>query len=350
MKLKIAAIAGDGIGPEVLAEALLALRLLCDQEGVDLSVDEFPFGADHYLSTGELLPDAFVGRVCDDYHAVLFGAVGDPRIRDDAYGRGILLRLRQELDLYVNYRPYAFRALNGLFREQPLDCVVFRENTEDVYTASGGLLSRGGRNVLAIENAIFTREAVERIVRCAFRHAATEGRRSVMLCDKGNAMKFAGALWREVFREVAAEHPGIEARHMYIDAACMELVRDPGRFDVVVASNLFGDILSDLAAQMAGGIGFSPSANRNPEHPHFLGLYEPVHGSAPDIAGQGLANPAGALLSVALLLRDHGLKTAHDRLVQAVTATVASGLRTRDAGGQASTAAFGAAVRRQLSA
>lgn len=266
--------------------------------------------------------------------------MGDPRVPDGAHARDILLGLRTRLDLYVNFRPVRLRApdLSPLAGAPEVDLVLFRENTEGMYTGAGGRMLRGTPRETAVSESLATRFGVERLVRRAFGYAARHGRSRVSLADKANAVPHVYGLWRDVFGEVASEHPGIEAEARYVDALAMQLVREPGRFEVIVAENLLGDILSDLAAELGGGMGLAPSANL---HPGRHGLYEPVHGSAPDIVGTGRANPMAAVLSAALMLRENGAAEGARRIEAAVDAALAEGVRTPDAGGDRTTEEVG---------
>ncbi len=338
--IRIALIPGDGIGPEVLAQARRVLEAVQAAGLAELQMESLPHGADHYLETGETLGEETFLRLRDDFDAILLGAVGDPRVPGNEHARDILLGLRFRLDLFINLRPVRLRApdLCPLKREREIDFLIFRENTEGFYTGSGGFLREGTPDEVAVSESLATRMGVERIVRAAFERARAEGRGRVTLGDKANAVPHVYGLWRRVFREVAAEFPDLESEMRYVDALAMEFVRAPERFGVVVAENLLGDILSDLGAELVGGMGVAPSANVNPGR---HGLYEPVHGSAPDIAGTGRANPVGAVLSAALLLRDHGAGTVADRIDDAVDGALAAGIRTPDLGGESTTSEVG---------
>lgn len=365
---RVAVVPGDGIGPEVIGQARRVLDAVRAAGLADLEIEELPHGADHYLETGETLGDDSFRRLRDDFDAILFGAVGDPRVPDDVHARDLLLGLRVRLDLYVNRRPLRLRSaglspLAGLAdRREGIDAVVIRENTEGLYSGAGGHLREGGPGEVAVSEGIATRVGVERVVRAAFREAssrgatarrpegggATEesGRPLVTLAEKSNAVPHMFGLWRRVFTEVADEHPGVEAETRYVDALAMELVREPGRFQVIVAENLLGDVLSDLGAELVGGPGLAPSAN---VHPGRHGLYEPVHGSAPDLAGSGRANPVAAVLSVGLMLRDLGFGEAAGRVEDAVDAALEQGVRTPDVGGDRSTDDVGRWIARRIS-
>jgi 3-isopropylmalate dehydrogenase len=332
--IKVALIPGDGIGSEVVTEAHRVLEAVSAAGAASLSFEYLPHGADHFLSTGETLGDETFARLRDDFDAILLGALGDPRVPDDRHARDILLGLRFRLDLFTNFRPLRLRApdLSPLATggDEETDLVIFRENTEGFYTGSGGILRAGTPQEVAVSESFATRFGVERIVRAAFDFATADGRTLVTLADKSNAVPHVYGLWRRAFFEIAAEYAGVEAEARYADALAMELVRSPARFQVIVAENLLADILSDLGAELIGGLGLAPSANL---HPGRTGLYEPVHGSAPELAGQGIANPMATVLSAALLLRDLGAPAAADAVEAAVDAALASGIRTPDIGG-----------------
>ncbi len=305
MTHRIAVIGGDGIGPEVTAEALGVVRAA----GVEVETQEFDLGGARYLRDGEILSD----RVLDElrsFDAILLGAVGDPRVPPGVIERGLLLKMRFELDLYVNQRPFAGTAPG---HSQPHDFVVIRENTEGPYVGEGGVLRRGTPNEVATQGSVNTRHGVERCIRHAFELAETRSARHVTLVHKTNVLTFAGDLWERTFNEVAAEHPGISTAYNHVDAACIYFVQDPHRYDVVVTDNLFGDILTDLGGAVSGGIGLASSANLNPARTG-PSMFEPVHGSAPDIAGTNRANPTAAVLSAALMLDFLGESTAADRI------------------------------------
>jgi 3-isopropylmalate dehydrogenase len=340
--IRIALIPGDGIGPEVVREGRRLINAAARAGLVEVQTEEFPHGADHYLATGETLGDEAFARLRDEFDAILLGAVGDPRVPDNRHARDILLGLRFRLDLFINFRPARLRIaeLSPLksARSGCPDIDVFRENTEGFYTGSGGVLRPGTPMEVATSESFATRYGVERIVRASFEHALARGRHRVTLADKANAVPHVYGLWRRVFAEIAAEYPDIESEMGYVDAIAMQLVREPERFSVIVTENLLGDILSDLLAELSGGMGLAPSANLNPGR---HALYEPVHGSAPDIAGTGRANPVATLLCVALLFRDAGEDAAADRVERAVDASLQAGIRTADAGGSATTEEVG---------
>ncbi|HEX7051502.1 MAG TPA: 3-isopropylmalate dehydrogenase [Longimicrobiales bacterium] len=347
--MKIAVIPGDGIGIEVTRQATKVLRCIAEDAGLDFDLVEWDLGAERYLRTGSAITDEEMTQLETEYDAILLGALGDPRVPDNAHARAVLLGLRFHLDLYINLRPVRLRdarfsPLKDVARED-VDLVIIRENTEGVYVGMGGTFKRGTADELAIEEDVNTRKGVERIVRAAFEHARSAGRRRVTLADKANAMQYAGGLWRRVFAEVGAEYPEIDRDAMYIDALALDLVLHPARYDVIVASNLFGDIVSDLAAALVGGLGLAPAANLHPGRP---GLFEPVHGSAPDLAGKDRANPLAAILTAALMLDRLGYAREAARIEASVDHVIASGHVTPDLGGELGTEAVGDAVCRAL--
>ena len=347
--IRIGLLPGDGIGPEVVREARRVLEAVAAAGLAELSFREFPHGADHFLATGETLGDEAFAALRDETDAILLGAVGDPRVPDNRHAHDILLGLRFRLDLYVNFRPARLRSARfsplKTAGDAPIDFVIFRENTEGAYAGAGGAIRRDTPQEVAVSENLATRWGVERIVRAAFEYAERTGRSRVTLADKANAIPHVYGLWRRVFREVAASYPAIEAEQRYVDALAMELVRRPARFSVIVTDNLFGDILSDLAAELVGGLGLAPSANYRPGG---HGLYEPVHGSAPDIAGRGEANPLGAILSAALLLEHAGADEGARRIEAAVTAAIEADVVTPDLGGGHSTSQVGEWVARRI--
>jgi 3-isopropylmalate dehydrogenase len=306
---RIGIIGGDGIGPEVVAEAMKVL----DEAGVDYTPIVFDLGGARYLRDGEVLPDADLEAIrgCD---AVLLGAVGTPDVPPGVIERGLLLRLRFELDLYANVRPFTAgpSALND-----GVDMIVVRENTEGAYAGEGGFLRRGTAHEIATQGSVNTRFGVERCVRHAFELAQARDRKHVTLVHKTNVLTFAGDLWERTFDIVAAEFPGTETAYHHVDAACIYFVQDPGRYDVIVTDNLFGDILTDLGGAISGGIGRAASANLNPDRTG-PSLFEPVHGSAPDIAGTGKADPRAAVISAAMMLDFLGEGDAAARVRDAV--------------------------------
>ena len=299
---KIGVIGGDGIGPEVTAEAMKVVVAT----GVALDVVDYDLGGGRWLRDGEILPDSVLEEL-RGLDAILLGAVGDPRVPPGIIERGLLLRMRFALDLYVNLRPF-----EGF--------TVVRENTEGSYAGEGGFLRKGTPAEVATQGSVNTRMGVERCVRFAFDLAARAApRRHLTLVHKTNVLTFAGDLWQRTFDEIAAEHPDVETDYCHVDAACIHLVEKPDRFDVIVTDNLFGDIITDLAGAVTGGIGLAASANLNPERTG-PSLFEPVHGSAPDIVGTGRANPLAAIRSAAMMLEFLGEADAAARVAQACAA------------------------------
>jgi 3-isopropylmalate dehydrogenase len=325
VRYAIACIPGDGVGPEVTAVARRCVDAAAARRGFAVQWRPYPLGARHWQATGEVLPDGVLDelRTAD---AILLGAVGDPSVPPGILERGLLLRLRAELDLYVNLRPSKLRAGVGgavaRHRLRDLDLVIVRENTEGLYAGAGGTVHRGTMIETATEESLNTRGGVERCVRYA---ADLAGRRRgrLTLVHKTNVLTHAGDLWLRTARQVAAD-TGVTLDYAHVDAACLYLVDDPARFDVIVTDNLFGDILSDLGAALTGGLGYAPSGNLNPDRTG-PSVFEPVHGSAPDIAGTGRANPAGAVLSAALMLDHLGETAAGQDLEDAVSAVLEAG-------------------------
>ena len=314
MSLTVGVIAGDGIGPEVVAEALKVVRAA----GVGLDTVDHDLGGARYLRTGEVLPDAALDEL-RRHDAILLGAVGTPEVPPGVLERGLLLRMRFELDLYVNLRPFESARLN---------CAVVRENTEGTYAGEGGFLRRGTPQEVATQGSVNTRWGVERCVRYAFELAQSRDRRHLTLVHKTNVLTFAGDLWQRTFDAVAGEFPDVATAYHHVDAACIHLVESPERYDVVVTDNLFGDILTDLAGALSGGIGLAASANLNPARTG-PSLFEPVHGSAPDIAGTSRANPLAAIRSAAMMLEFLGEADAAARIFKAVSeAASLSGTRS----------------------
>jgi 3-isopropylmalate dehydrogenase len=338
----VTVIPGDGIGPEVIDQAVETLEAL----GLGLDLDVFDHvNADTYLKTGTAMSDSDFDRIRSSA-ATLLGAIGDARVGSTDYARSVLLRLRFELDLYVNYRPAKlFHDRLSPLREEAhraIDCVVIRENTEGLYSQVGGTLRPYTPHETAIDAEVNTYHGVSRIIDFAFSIA----RCSVCMIDKSNAVRHGGQLWQRCWREAVARHPGIKTSHLYVDAAVMKLVADPTAFDVIVANNSHGDILSDLAAELAGGLGTAASANINGSS--GFGLFEPVHGTAPDIAGKGIANPVGAILTAALLVERLGHADAARAVERAVNAAISAGRVTPDLGGRLGTKDAGAAIRAEL--
>jgi tartrate dehydrogenase/decarboxylase / D-malate dehydrogenase len=349
-QFRIAVIPGDGIGKEVVPEGLRVLERLAEQSsgGLSFAFESFPWGCEHYLETGVMMdPNGL--EILADFDAIYFGAVGWPGVPDHISLWGLRLAICQGFDQYVCLRPV--RLLPGV--ESPLrnvspsnlDWVVVRENSEGEYAGVGGrnFSGRGPGNEVAVQAALFTEQGCERIIRYAFELAKTRPKRKVTSVTKSNAQQYGMVLWDEVFARVAAEFPDIETEQWLVDAMAARFVLKPETLDVVVASNLFGDILSDLGSALAGSLGIAASANIDPERRH-PSMFEPVHGSAPDIAGQGIANPIAAIWTVALMLDHLGCAEEASQVMRAIEATTASGMVTPDLGGSASTREAGDAV------
>jgi 3-isopropylmalate dehydrogenase len=364
-KARIAVIPGDGIGKEVTPAAVKIIQAACARRSRPLEFVEFDWSADRYLRDKTTLPEGAVEMLRDEFDAVLFGALGDPRVPSNQHAADILLGLRFKLDLYVNARPTEllhprFTPLKDRTTSD-INLIVFRENTEGIYVGAGGFFKKGTPDEIATQEDINSRKGVERILRHAFHYASTHTRSSdgfqripgtpsgsagfqpasnakpLRLCmsDKSNAMTFAGDLWQRTFKALKPEYPHIDSRHLYIDTLAMEVVRDPAQFDVIVTNNLFGDIISDLASQLSGGLGLAPSGNI---HPGRTSLFEPVHGSAPNIAGKGIANPFGAVLSSSLMLDFLGWPEESAALKASVKSALAANVTTPDLGGTNNTA------------
>jgi 3-isopropylmalate dehydrogenase len=366
---RIAVIPGDGIGKEVTPIAVEVIKAANAKRHHHIDFVEFDWGADKYLREKISLPEGAVEMLRDEFDAVLFGALGDPRVPSNQHAADILLGLRFKLDLYVNARPAElFHDRFCPLRDRICNDVrimVFRENTEGVYTGGGGFFKKGTADEIATQEDINSRKGVERILRYAFDYArgsaigASGGRASdrpqgesaspagfsssphsthkpLRLCmaDKSNAMTFAGDLWQRTFKFVRAEYPDVDSRHLYIDTLAMELIRDPRQFDVIVANNLFGDIISDLTSQLAGGLGLAPSGNI---HPGQTSLFEPVHGSAPNIAGKGIANPFGSVLASGMMLDFLGWHAEAALLKQSVKSALEHDIITPDLHGSKQT-------------
>jgi len=337
---RIAVIAGDGIGKEVIPQAVRVMQAT----GARIELTEFDWGADRYLRDGTTVPPDGFAMLARDFDAILAGAFGDPRVKTNIHAKEILLGMRFKMDLYANLRPVRLldAALCPLKGAEPedVDFVVLRENTEGVYTDAGGVFKPGTPDEIATQEDINTRKGVERIIRYAFEycrsHTKLDGspRAKILMCDKSNAMTHAGGLWQRVFKQVAGEYPQITAQHMYVDALCLQMVRDPRQFDVIVTNNMFGDIITDLAAGLQGGLGMAASGNI---HPGKTSMFEPVHGSAPPIAGQNLANPLGAILTAAMMLRHLEFPKEADKIEAAVLEAVRQKKTTGDIGGSLGT-------------
>ncbi len=348
---RIAVIAGDGIGPEVTREALRAADTAVAKSGSRIEWTEFPWGTDYYFAHGRMAPPDFLDELAQ-FDAMLLGAVGHPKVQDHITLNGLLLPIRRRFDQCVCLRPaYLYEGVDSPLRGKPpgsIDMLVFRENTEGEYANVGGRVYQGSDHDVAIQTSVFTRRGCERIIRAAFEKAVTRPRHRVASITKSNAQGYSMVLWDEVFSGVAKEYPQIETESLLIDRAVMEFVRRPESFDVVVASNLFGDILTDLSAIIVGSMGLAASGNIDPTRQH-PSLFEPVHGSAPDITGQGIANPLAAILSAAMMLDHLGEPTASHAIHTAVANLLRTqGPRTPDLGGTAKTNEVGEAVARLI--
>jgi len=320
---RIAVIGGDGIGPEVVREGLRVLERVAAIEGFRVTPTSYPFGAEHYLRTKEIFPESTFSEV-KQHDAILLGAIGDPRIEVGLLEFGIIAKMRFELDLFVNLRPVKLYAehlcpLKDTTPEQ-VDFVVVRENTEDAYAGMRGFFKKGTPDEVATQEIIFTRKGVERVIRYAFELARSRPRKKLTLIDKANAVR-AMDLWTRVFAEVGGEYPDVAREHNYIDAACMYVVRNPEGFDTAVTSNMFGDIFTDLSAMIQGGLGIAASGNL---HPGRVSLFEPIHGSAPKYAGQGVANPIATIMAVQMMLDYVGEKSGAARIERAVAGLLSS--------------------------
>lgn len=349
MKHKIAVIGGDGIGPEVTRVGVRVLERLSELRGWHLELKEFDLGADRYLRDGTTFPAEVAREIREECSAVLLGALGDPRVPGLEHARDILFGLRFGLDLYCNVRPVTCLAdrLMPLKGKTAKDCdfVVFRENTEGIYVGMGGQFKKGTPDEIAINEDVNTRKGVERVIRAAFEFAVKHGKKRVHMADKSNAMKHAHELWYRCFFEVAKEYPAIEAKHVYVDALCLYMIQDPSQFDVIVTCNLFGDIITDLGAALQGGLGMAGSGNI---HPGRVSMFEPVHGSAPPLAGKDLANPLATVLTVGMLLTHLGYAGEEAKLIGLVSRAIDEGFCTRDIGGEMGTQAVGEWVVSQL--
>jgi 3-isopropylmalate dehydrogenase len=339
---RVAVIPGDGVGKEVVPEAIKVMKAAAFAEGHDLSIVEFDWGADRYLRDGTTLPSDAIEMFHRDFDAILLGALGDARVPDNRHGADILMGLRFKLDLYANVRPCTLldRRLTPLRDrdEKDVQFTVIRENTEGAYVGMGGFFKKGTADEIATQEDVNTRKGVERILRFAYEYARKLGRKHVCMSDKSNALAFGHDLWQRAFAEVRSDYPDIESSHMYIDNLLMQMIRDPSQFEVIVTCNMFGDIASDVGAQLAGGLGLAPSGNI---HPGQVSMFEPVHGSAPQIAGKGIANPMGAVLASAMMLSYLGLPAEAQKLEAAVRSAIREDKTTPDLGGSLRTPEVG---------
>ena len=323
MSMKLAVIGGDGIGPEVTAQAMRVCEAAAKATDLEYTTTDFPFGADHFIETGHVLEDDDIAAL-RGYDAIVLGAVGgkpnDPRLAGGVIEKGILLKLRFELDQYINLRPVKLyegidTPLAGKTADD-IDFVCVRENTEDLYCGLGGIMRKGTAQEVANQTMVATRFGVERCIRYAFELARTRPRKKLTLVHKTNVLTFAGDTWLRAFNEIAEQYSDVETGYHHVDACCMYMVADPAQYDVIVVPNMFGDIITDLGAAIAGGMGIAASGNLNPDGV-APSMYEPVHGSAPDIAGQNIANPIAAIDSMGLLLRETGRIKGDDAAVKA---------------------------------
>lgn len=348
----IAVIPGDGIGKEVVSEGIKCLKALAEIfDSFRFNLQTFPWGSEFYLEHGKMMPEEGL-EILKEFDAIYLGAVGDPRVPDDVSLHGLLLPIKFGFDLYVGLRPvYLFPGvecpLSGI-SEGEIDIVVVRENTEGEYSNIGGIVGIG-EHQQALQGALFTRKGIERIVTFAFEYAKAKGRKKVTSITKSNAQRYGMVLWDRIFKEVSSRYPEIQTESKLIDAACMEVVRNPRGYDVIVASNLFADILSDLTASVTGGLGLAPGASFNPKDRTYPGLFDPVHGSAPDIAGKAVANPIAAILTAKMMLDYLGEEEAGSLLYRAVSQNLGERrVRTIDLGGQARTHQVGDEIVRIL--
>jgi 3-isopropylmalate dehydrogenase len=347
--LRIAVVPGDGIGVEVIREACAVLEKVAAVGGSKLALTPFDWSADAYLKTGVSMPKDGLRMLSENFDAILLGAMGDPRVPDNKHAVDILLGMRFGLDLYINHRPVKLldAKLCPLKNAEPkdVDFVVFRENTEGLYVMMGGNFKKDTADEVATDIDLNTRKGVERIIRHAFEFAKTTGRKKVVMSDKANVLIHAHDLWQRAFKQIKAEYPDIVATHLYVDNLALQLVRDPKQFEVIVTSNMFGDIVTDIAAGLQGGLGMAASGNI---HPGRVSLFEPVHGSSPPIAGKNIANPIGAIATASLMLDHLGWKEESARIDSAIAGTVSAGEMTVDIGGQLGTREAAAAIRSRL--
>ena len=349
---KVALLGGDGIGPEVIRDARSLLTDLQSREGLALDLWDLDLGADRYLKDGTTFPKEIQERVRSECAAVLLGALGDPRVPGLEHARDILFGMRFGFDLYANVRPIKvlgerlFPLKKG--RGADVDIVIFRENTEGTYVGFGGQFKKGTPDEIGINEDVNTRKGVERIIRAAFEYAKRHGKRRIAMADKSNAMRFAHELWLRTFDEVGREYSAIERRHVYVDALCLYLVQDPTQFDVIVTNNLFGDIVTDLGAALQGGLGMAASANIHAADPTRVAMFEPVHGSAPPLAGKDIANPFASFLTVGMMLSHLGFDGFERRIETAVAEAIEEKQCTVDVGGTLGTRAASSWVRNRL--
>lgn len=333
-KKLIAVVPGDGIGKEVIAQSVNVIKA----SGAEVVFTEFDWSADRYLQDGTTIPPDGFTMLTRDFDAVFVGALGDPRVPSNVHAKDILLGMRFKMDLYANVRPV--RCLDDSLcplknaHAEDIDFVVIRENTEGPYVDAGGVFKQGTPDEVAVQEDVNTRKGVERVIRYAFDYARRHGRKKVLMSDKSNVMTYAHGLWQRVFKQVAAEYSDIQSQHMYVDALCMHMVREPKQFDVIVTNNMFGDIITDLAAALQGGLGMAASGNI---HPGKTSMFEPVHGSAPPFAGKNIANPIGAIATAAMMLDHLGFAVEAQKINDAVLEAVRQRKTTQDIGGSLGT-------------
>lgn len=331
---RIAVVPGDGIGKEVIAQAVGVVKAT----EACVAFTELDWSADRYLKDGTTIPPDGFTMLSRDFDAVFVGALGDPRVPTNIHAKDILLGMRFKMDLYANVRPV--KCLDDSLcplknaRAADIDFVVIRENTEGAYVDVGGVFKQGTPDEVAVQEDVNTRRGVERVIRYAFDYARNSGREKVLMTDKSNVMTYAHGLWQRVFKQVGAEYADIQSQHMYVDALCMHMVRDPKQFDVIVTNNMFGDIITDLAAALQGGLGMAASGNI---HPGKTSMFEPVHGSAPPFAGKNIANPIGAISTAAMMLEHLGLSREASKINNAVIDAVRQKKTTQDIGGNLGT-------------
>ena len=349
MTKRIALIPGDGIGIDVTAEATKVLNTLVASRGLPLELLTFDWGAEKYLREGVTLPEGALDMFRREFDAIFIGALGDPRVPSNQHAADILLGIRFGLDLYVNQRPVEL--LDAKLcplkdrTEKDINFVVFRENTEGAYVGMGGNFKRGTPDEIALQEDVNTRKGVERILVYAFEHARRHGLTKVCMSDKSNALPHGHGLWQRTFAEVRERYPEIESRHLYVDALAMQIVKNPAQFQVIVTCNMFGDIISDLGAQLQGGLGVAPSANLNPGH---VSMFEPVHGSAPKYAGKNVANPLAAILTLGMMLEELGFLEESARVETVVAEAIHEGITTPDLGGSLGTREVAEWIRTRL--
>jgi 3-isopropylmalate dehydrogenase len=345
MRKRVAVVPGDGVGKEVIPQALNVVNAT----GAQVDFTEFDWSADRYLQDGTTIPAEGFAMLARDFDAIFVGALGDPRVPSNIHAKDILLGMRFKMDLYANVRPV--KCLHDSLcplknrRAEEIDFVVIRENTEGPYVDVGGVFKQGTPDEIAVQEDVNTRKGVERVIRFAFEYARKNGRKKVLMSDKSNVMTFAHGLWQRVFKELASEYTDIQTQHMYVDALCMHMVRDPSQFDVIVTNNMFGDIITDLAAALQGGLGMAASGNI---HPGRTSMFEPVHGSAPPFAGKNIANPIGAILTGAMMLEFLGFSAEAKKINDAILEAVRQKKTTQDIGGSLGTRECGEWIVKQV--